>query len=121
MFRVGGSCNFPILCAHFLLTCAWHSWSLNSEGSIACHTYCETGRRLRGPVTFTTIAERLAVELSLSVFTTLLWRGWESNTQPSACRSSPLRHRRSSIKVSLLYLCTKKHRSLLLIFLQKFD
>ena len=39
---------------------------------------------LRGPVTLTPIAERLAVELSLHVFTTEVSRGSDSNTQPSA-------------------------------------
>ena len=26
-----------------ILTYAWHSWPLTSEGSLACHTYCDTG------------------------------------------------------------------------------
>ena len=26
-----------------ILTYAWHSWPLSSEGSLACHTYCDTG------------------------------------------------------------------------------
>ena len=26
-----------------ILTCAWHSWPLSTEGSLACHTYCDTG------------------------------------------------------------------------------
>ena len=34
---------------------------------------------LRGPMTLTPIAERLTVELSLPVFTTLVCRGWDSN------------------------------------------
>ena len=61
------------------------------EGSLACHTYCDTGHtfiingHLRGPVTLTPNAEQLAVELSLSFFTTDVCRGWDSNTQPSAC------------------------------------
>ena len=49
-------------------------------------------------VTSAPIAERLAVELSLPVFTTYVCRGWDSNTQPSACEANalnPLRHRRS--------------------------
>ena len=25
------------------LTYTWHSWPANSEGSLACHTYCDTG------------------------------------------------------------------------------
>ena len=31
------------------LTCARHSWPLSSEGSLAYHTYCDTGH-LRGPL-----------------------------------------------------------------------
>ena len=37
---------------------------------------------LRGHVTLTPNVERLAVELSLLVLTTLVRRGWDSNTQP---------------------------------------
>ena len=40
---------------------------------------------LRGPVTLTRIAERLAVRLSLPVFTSWVCRDWDSNTQSSAC------------------------------------
>ena len=58
-----------------ILTYARHSWSLSSEGSLACHTECYTGQlfiigHLLGTVTLTIIAERLAVELSLPVLTT---------------------------------------------------
>ena len=47
---------------------------------------------LRGPVTPTPIAERLAVDLSLPVFTILVCRGWDSNTQPFACGANALIH-----------------------------
>ena len=87
-----------------ILTYARHSWPLSSEGSLASHNLLWHGAsvyngHLRGPVTFTPIAERLAVELSLPVFTTYVCRGWDSNNQPSACGarwgcSNPLRHRR---------------------------
>ena len=40
---------------------------------------------LRGLVTLTPIAERLAEVLSLPVFTTKVRRGWDSNIQSSAC------------------------------------
>ena len=46
------------------------------------------------------IAERLAMELSLTVFTTWVCRGWDSNNQPSGLqdqRSKQLRHRRGEI------------------------
>ena len=46
----------------------------------------------RGPVTLTPIAEHLAVELSEPVFTTWVYRGWDSNTQPSACDANALTH-----------------------------
>ena len=26
-----------------IVTYAWHSWPLNSEGSLACNTYCDAG------------------------------------------------------------------------------
>ena len=64
--------------ANFILIYARHSWSLGCEGSLVCHTYCDTGYpfimviQLRGPVTLTTFAECLPVELSLPVFTTLI-------------------------------------------------
>ena len=45
---------------------------------------------LRGPVTLTPNAERLAVELSLPVLTTRVCRGWDSNTQPSAFGANAL-------------------------------
>ena len=42
------------------------------------------------PRTLTPIADRYAVELSLNVFT--ICRGWDSNTQPSACGAIALAH-----------------------------
>ena len=36
--------------------------ALSSEGFLACHTYCDTGRQLRGPVTLTPTAESLAFD-----------------------------------------------------------
>ena len=47
---------------------------------------------LREPVTLTPIAERLAVELSLRISTTLVCHCWDSNTQPSACGPNTLTH-----------------------------
>ena len=57
---------------------------MSSQSSLACHTSVYNGH-LRGPVTLTAIAERLAVELSLPVLTTWVCRSWASNTQHSAC------------------------------------
>ena len=54
-----------------ILTYAPHSWPLNSEVSLACHTPCDTGHMYIIVISEETpIAERLAVELSLLVFTT---------------------------------------------------
>ena len=51
-----------------IFTYSPHSWPLNSDGSLAYQTYCDTGHpficHLRGHVTLTIIAERLAVKLS---------------------------------------------------------
>ena len=49
-----------------------HSWPLNSEDSLACHTCCDMGHPciIWGLVPLTPIAERSAVELSLHVFMT---------------------------------------------------
>ena len=59
----------------------------SSEGSLACHAYCDTGLlfimhgNFLGPMTLTSVAERLAVNMSLPVFT---------NNQPSACETNAL-------------------------------
>ena len=45
---------------------------------------------LRGPVTLTPDAERLAVVLSLPVLTNKTCRGWDSDTQPFACGANAL-------------------------------
>ena len=45
---------------------------------------------LRGPVTLTPIAERLALEQSLPIFPTKVCRGWDSNTKPFACEANAL-------------------------------
>ena len=79
-----------------------HSWPLSSEGSLACHTYCDTchllwhsasvfNGNLRGPVTLTLVAERLAGELSpLGFTTTWICRSWDLNTKTSACKANAL-------------------------------
>ena len=50
-----------------ILTYTRHSWPLSSEGSLACHILWHGASvndgHLRGPVTLTPIAERLAVEM----------------------------------------------------------
>ena len=57
-----------------IFTCTRHSWLLSSEGSLACHTYCDTGYLLILVISedpwHSPLAERLTVELSLPVFMT---------------------------------------------------
>ena len=48
-------------------------------------------------MTLTPIAELLAVELSLPVFTT--GRDWDSNTQPFACEAKALTHCRGNVMI----------------------
>ena len=86
---------------------------LSSEGSLACHTYCDTGHpiynvHLRGPVTLAPIAERLGVQLSLLCNNKLvLCRDWDSNTEPSDCGANALTHYATSAAWGLLclYMC----------------
>ena len=58
---------------------------------------------LRGPMSLTPVAERLAVELSLSVLT--VCRGWDSNTQPSACEANALTHCAAAAVTFILLYC----------------
>ena len=69
---------------------AIEQWGLFSVPHLLWHGASVYNGHLRGPVTLTPIAERLAVELSLPVLTTKLCRGWDSNTQPSACKANAL-------------------------------
>ena len=45
---------------------------------------------LRKPLTLASVAEHLAVEMPLPVLTTYVCRGWDSNTQTSACKANAL-------------------------------
>ena len=74
MISTYGHGTLRVLCVPHLL---WHGASVYYG-------------HLRGPVTLTPNAERLAVELSLHVLTTWVCRCWDSNTQPSACGSNAL-------------------------------
>ena len=53
-----------------ILTNTGHLWPLSSEGSLTCHTYCDTGQPFIIVISEDLVAERLAVELSLPVLTT---------------------------------------------------
>ena len=76
------------LCSALMIIEQWRFFSVTTSltGASFYNWY------LRGPVTLTPIAERLAVELSLYVCTAYVCRGWYSNTQPSACRANALTH-----------------------------
>ena len=79
-----------------ILTCARHSWPLSSKGfsmpRLLWHKASVYNGHPRRPPTLTPIAERLAVELSLPVFTSSFCRDWDSNTQPSASEANALAH-----------------------------
>ena len=67
-------------------------WGFFSVTHQLCYGASFNNGHLRGPVTLTPIAERLAVELSLPIFKTKVCRGWDSNTQTSACENYDLTH-----------------------------
>ena len=60
-------------------------WGLFIVPHLMWHGVSVYNGHLRRRVTLTRIAELLAVELSLPVFTTNRCPGWDSNTQASAC------------------------------------
>ena len=62
-------------------------------------------QRATPTVTHTPFPERLALEMSLPVFTTLVCRGWDSNTQPSTCKSNVLS---LCANTAVKYQCTCK-------------
>ena len=74
-----------------ILTYAVFSRPLSSKVSLAYrHGSFVYNGHLWGPSTLTPVAERLAVELSLPVFTTQFCLDWDSNTQPSCCGANTL-------------------------------
>ena len=73
-----------------ILTTDRHSLSLSSEGSLACHTYCDTRHSFIMVISEDSLHSNL--KPSLSVFTTYVCSGWDSNIQPSACGANALIH-----------------------------
>ena len=80
-----------------ILIYTWHVWLLSSESSLACHAYCDTGHKFHlywsSPRTRDT--PTLCRAFGSGVVTTCfndLCRGWDSNTQPSACGVKALNH-----------------------------
>ena len=81
-----------------ILTYARHSWSLSSEGSLACHNYCDMGRHFLGPVTLTQWNGHYLFLRLRSVVAGI----WKPNQQSLRVqRSNPLRHRRVTIFIIL--------------------
>ena len=86
--------NFSLICrrhhnwwrvANFDLCSALmaiEQWGFFSVPHLLWHGVSVYNYHLRGPVPLTPIAERLAVELSVPLFTISVCRGWDSNTQP---------------------------------------
>ena len=60
-----------------------HSWSLSSEGSLACHIYCDT----EYPFIMVISEDPWHSHLLRSVE---VYRGWDSNIQPSAREANAL-------------------------------
>ena len=85
---------------------AIEQWGQFSVPHLLWHETSVYNGYLRGPVTFTPIAERLAVEVSLPVLTTYVCLGRDSNTNlplPGR-RSNRLRHRSGYLSVSGWYI-----------------
>ena len=80
------------------LTFTQHSWSIGSEGSLACQTYCDMRQSTKRPVDVLLAGE-------LSVLTTYVISGWDSNTQLSSCVSNALppttQHKENKSKCSM--------------------
>ena len=77
---VKGCTFWPMLVTHCI-----GQWGFFSVQHLLWHGAFVYNGHLQGPVTLTPFAERLALELSLPVFTTYVCFDWDSNTQPSAC------------------------------------
>ena len=78
-----------------ILPFARHSWPLSNDlwfsfPHLLWHRASVCNGHYRGPATLNPVAERLAVELSLGVFTVNVSGGWDSNTKPYACKAAAL-------------------------------
>ena len=78
---------------------AIQQWGFFSVPHLLWHGASVYNGHLRWPVTLTPIAERLAVELSLPVFTAKVCCGWDSNTQPSACKENALTYCATAVAI----------------------
>ena len=69
---------------------AIEQWDVFSMPHPLCHGSNFYNGQLWGPGTLTSVAERLALELSQPVYTTYVCRDWGSNTQTSAYKENAL-------------------------------
>ena len=74
------------------LTFARHSWPLSSEHSLACHTRHPFIMIISEDPWHYNLLPRVGMELPLPVFTTLVCRGWDSNTKTSVCEANTPTH-----------------------------
>ena len=75
---------------------AIEQWGCFSVPYLLWHGESVYNGPLRGPVTLKPIAERLAVKLSLPIFTTFVFLSWiRTPNLPHGKRINPLRHRRA--------------------------
>ena len=88
-------CKLIDLCSALM---AIEQWGFFSVPHLLWHGASVYNGHLRRPATLTPIAERLAMELSLSVFTC---RGWDSNTHPSACGNNALTNSATASKMGI--------------------
>ena len=76
-----------------IFTYAPHSWPLSSEGSLACHTYCDRCLPFIIIIPEDPWHSYLFRVISSEAVTTCFYDcGWNSNTQPSTCKANALTH-----------------------------
>ena len=91
-------CNFLPM----LAIMAIEQWVFLSVSHVLWHGASIYNCHIRGLVTLTPFAERLAVELSLPDLTTYVYRGLDSNTQPSACGANAVTHYATAVTLKLI-------------------
>ena len=80
--------NFD-MCSALMAT---EQWGFFSMPHLLWHGASVYNGHLRGIMMLTPFVERLALELSLPVFTNNVCHGWDSNIQPSAFEANALAH-----------------------------
>ena len=96
-----------------ILIYARHSWSLSSEGSLACHTYCDTGHSFIMVISEDPWHSHLLPSVKQWSCHYLCLRlrsvSRDLNTQPSACEANALTHCATAgvynIKAINIYFC----------------